>query len=562
MPRGRKRDLALRPLVALAQVGGRRATLRLALLSLLTAATEGVGFVLLVPLLAHAGGSQLPLPLGLSLPEVPLAWLLLGFVGLVILRSVAEVLRRLTAQDLRMAVVDGLRMRALDGVLGARWRWLASLKRGEAEALLVTNIDRAGYGVDMVAGLVRLLFGLGALGLAALAISPAAALTGGATGALVLLFFAPLRRRARRLGEALSRSYDKLHGRLGEVLAGLRVIKSYGREHRTREELSGDLRDLRKLERDYVRDSASAHAALQIGGAGIAAALAYLAISGLEMPLAILLPLGAIFVRALPLVSELQAMWQGWMHASPAIEDALTLIDSAAEAREPTGEGPQPRLRSTIELSGISIAHRPQRPALSGIDLAIAANELLVLTGPSGSGKSTLADIAAGLIAPDEGEVRIDGAVLDAAGRRSWRGRVAYVQQEPVLFSGSVRDNLLWAEPEASEDILRRALEEASADFVFALPEGMDCDLGEGGRALSGGERQRIALARALVRDPDLIVLDEATSAVDAASEQAIAAALHAMTDRRTVIAVAHRGLLPEIADRVVRLDEGRIASA
>ena len=549
-------------LTALIHVGGRKRFGTLALLSLIAAVSEGLGFVLLVPLLAHAmgEGSADPAPFDFALPDLALGWLLVGFVVLVTLRALAEAMRRLAVQDLREAVVDGLRMRAVEGVLAARWRWLASLRRGGAEALLITNIDRAGYGVEMVAGLVRLALALVALGLAAMTISPAAALTGGAAGALVLLGFSPLRRRARRLGEALSRAYDRLQGRLGEVLAGLRVIKSYGRENRTSEELSSELKELRKLERAYVKDTAAAHAALQVGGAALAAAFAYFAIFTLAMPLEILLPLGAIFVRALPLISELQTLWQGWRHAGPAIEDALELIEEASEAREPVAGAEAPRLARAIELRGVSIAHRQQRPALANVDLTIAARELLVLTGPSGSGKSTLADLTAGLIAPDLGDIRIDGVQLTPEARRGWRARVAYVQQEPVLFSGSVRDNLAWAAPDADEESMHRALEEAAAHFVFALPQGIDCDLGEGGRALSGGERQRIALARALMRNPDLIVLDEATSAVDAASEQAIAAALHAMTEKRTVIAVAHRGLLPEIADRVVRLDAGRIA--
>lgn len=556
---GRRRE-TLGGFGALAVIAGRKATGRLVFLSLLSAATEGLGFVLLVPLLAHAGGTAISLPFGLTLPELPLGALLILFVALVILRSVAEVARRLAAQDLQVAVIDGLRMQAVEGLLHARWRWLSGLRKGESEALLITNIDRAGYGVELVARLVRLVLGLFALGLAALAISPAAALTGAAAAALVLLFFTPLRRRARQLGEALSRRHERLHSQLGEMLGALRVIKSYGREDRSASEVERDLAGLRQIERAYVRDSALGHAALNMGAAMVAAGFAWLALDGLAMPLAILLPLAAIFVRTLPLLSELQASWQGWSHELPALEEAISTIRSANEHREDVGPGPALSLSRTIGLRGVSLHHRAERPALGPLDLAIEARQLTVLTGPSGAGKSTLADLAAGLIAPDEGSLHIDDTEITPANRRAWRARVAYVQQEPVLFSGSVRDNLLWAAPDAGEDQMRRALEEASASFVHSLPEGIDCDLGEGGRALSGGERQRIALARALMLDPDLIILDEATSAIDATSEQAIAAAIHAMTERRTVIAIAHRGLLPDIADRVIRLDKGRLA--
>ena len=548
------------PLGDIVRIGTRARFVRLLLLSLVAAASEGAGFVLLVPFLAHAGGSAIDLPFGLTLPELPLGLLLFLFVVLVSIRAASEVARRLAAQDLRVAVVDGLRMQAVDGLLHARWRWLSGLGRGESEALLISNIDRAGYGAEMAARLVRLVLALIALSVAAMAISPSAALTGAAAGVLVMLFFAPLRRRARVIGEALSRRHERLHGRLGETLGALRVIKSYGRETRTAQEIEAELSGLRRTERAYVRDSALGQAVLHIGGAMVAASFAWLALTALALPLAILLPLAAIFVRALPLLSELQASWQGWSHELPALEEALATIRTAGEHREEDVQGPAVALTKVITLQGVSLMHRGERPALGPLDLAIEARQLTVLLGPSGSGKSTLADIAAGLIAPDWGRLLIDETEITPANRRAWRARVAYVQQEPVLFSGTVRDNLLWAAPDANEDQMRRALEEASATFVHSLPEGMDCDLGEGGRALSGGERQRIALARALMLDPDLIILDEATSAIDTASEQAIAAALHTMTETRTVIAIAHRGLLPEIADRVVRLDSGRLA--
>lgn len=544
---------------ALLKIGSRTDAVRLVLLSVVSAASEGVGFVLLVPFIALAAGGQDALSLPVELPTLSLGTLLAIFVLLVVLRAITEVARRLAAQDLSARIVDGLRMRAIDALLNADWRWAMTLRRGENEALLVTNIDRAGYAAEMAARLIRLLLAFLALAFAAMVVSPAAALTGGAAGALVMLIYRPLSRRARRLGEALSRSYDQLHSRLAETLAAMRVIKSFGREVQASSVLERVLADLRRAKRSYVRDSAIGQAALHVGGAMVAAALAWLALAWLALPLATVLPLAAIFVRTVPLIGELQAAVQGWNHASPAIREALAAIEAADAMAEPRAQVAPPRLTDSLEWNAVTLAHTPGRPALCEVTLRIEAGEILVLTGRSGSGKSTLADLAAGLISPDSGHVAVDGTVLDDARRRAWRTRVAYVQQEPVLFSGTVRDNLLWAQPEASEEQLRHALGEASADFVHALPEGIDCDLGEGGRALSGGERQRIALARALLRDPDLIVLDEATSAVDSESEQAIAAALHAMAGRRTILAVAHRGLLSDIADRVVRLDKGRV---
>ena len=166
-----------------------------------------------------------------------------------------------------------------------------------------------------------------------------------------------------------------------------------------------------------------------------------------------------------------------------------------------------------------------------------------------------------GLLAPDAGRMLLDDEALDAAARRAWRPQVAYVQQEAVLFDGSVRDNLLWARPEASEAELRSALERAAARFAFELPGGIDCDLGEGGRQLSGGERQRIALARALLREPSLLILDEATSAIDAAAEREVATAVERLKGSLTIVVIGHRGTLTALADRKIVLEGGRIVA-
>ena len=202
---------------------------------------------------------------------------------------------------------------------------------------------------------------------------------------------------------------------------------------------------------------------------------------------------------------------------------------------------------------------RGERAALDAINLVIPAKQMVALLGPSGSGKSTLADLLGGLISPDSGTLSIDGAVLDAGVRRAWREQVAYVHQEPVLLAASLRDNLRWAVPKASDAALETALR--AAEFAFALPQGLDTLLGDGGRTLSGGERQRLMLARALLRRPTLLILDEATSALDPANEALIVQALERLKGTLTVVLIAHRGALSALADRTYRLDSGRLLS-
>ena len=187
---------------------------------------------------------------------------------------------------------------------------------------------------------------------------------------------------------------------------------------------------------------------------------------------------------------------------------------------------------------------------------------MTAIAGPSGAGKSTLADVLLGLLAPGEGKVCVDGVPLTGPNLHRWRRSVACVPQEPYLFHDTIRANLRWAEPRATEAEMWQALRLAAADgFVAALPDGLDTVTGDRGGRLSGGERQRIALARALMRRPALLVLDEVTGQLDAENERRILEALESLRGHTTVVAIAHRPALLEAADGIVRLESGQVAA-
>jgi ATP-binding cassette subfamily C protein len=196
---------------------------------------------------------------------------------------------------------------------------------------------------------------------------------------------------------------------------------------------------------------------------------------------------------------------------------------------------------------------------LSGVDLTLPVRSTTAIVGPSGAGKSTLADILAGLLQATGGRIEIDGRELND--RRAWRQSVAYVPQDTFLFNASVRENLLWATPAADETAIWNALElAAAAEFIRALPLGLDTLLGERGIRLSGGERQRLAIARALLRKPALLILDEATSALDRDNEARIQSALANLHGHLTMVVIAHRLATVRNADRIVVMQGGRVA--
>ena len=534
------------------------------LLALMAAAatTEGIGLVLAVPLVSALGGGASPLtrnlPAGLGL-----GGLLACYVALVVLRALLVHARTMTTQRLQTSIVDQLRSRAWRGLLAADWRMLGGQRRSASASLLISEVDRAGYAVQQAMAVVATGLTLAALWLAALVLSPKIALGAAFAGALVLFGFGRLRRRARHMGEALGAAYASVHGALGEGLGALREIKSLGSEARAAQLAEQAFAQLRRAQLGFWRAQGLGQVALQAGGALALAGLIWLAVERWAVPAALLLPLIAVFVRAVPLLGAVQDAWLQWAHAHPAITATLELIDTAEAAREPVDTAATaPKLAQELRLSGAGVQFAgAERAALTGIDLVIPAKQMVALLGPSGAGKSTLADLVGGLISPDSGALSIDGTVLDAGLRRAWREQVAYVHQEPVLLAASLRDNLRWAAPEASEAQLEAALHAAAAEFALALPHGLDTLLGDGGRPLSGGERQRLMLARALLRRPALLILDEATSALDPANEALIVHALERLKGTLTILIIAHRGALSAIADRTYRLGDGHLVS-
>ena len=551
----------------LLDLAGRRRTAALFALMIAAALTEGVGLVMLVPLLAvlapgsapagklaaMLGGIGLPLALG------PLLGL---FVALVVVRALILRARTLVALAAQVAVVDTLRRRAWAALLHCEWRTLLTLRRSQSASLLLSEVERAGLGVQQLLLALASAVTLGGILLGALAISPVLTVGAGLAGLVLIGLQTGLRRTAQTLGAAVGEAHSALHASLDEGLGALRTIKSLEGEAAAAAQTAASVAALRRVQLVFARGHTLNQALLQIGGAGLLALLVWLAVTRWQLGAAAILPMVALFARALPLLGQVQDAMLSWLHARPALDAALALTAAAEAAREPSAAAASaPSLTRALEFDAVTLRFGRAAASLDRVSLSVPARGITAVTGASGAGKSTLADLAGGLLAPDAGQVTIDGVALAGPLRRAWRSRVAYVQQDPVLLAGTVRDNLLWAAPGASEAALQRALVDAAATFALDLPEGLETRIGDGGRGLSGGERQRLMLARALLRQPALLILDEATSALDADNEAQIAAALTRLKARMAVLVIAHRGVLAGIADRTYTLKNGRLAS-
>jgi ATP-binding cassette subfamily B protein len=259
-------------------------------------------------------------------------------------------------------------------------------------------------------------------------------------------------------------------------------------------------------------------------------------------------------------IQQLSQLYATFQSAMAALEKIFGVLDTQPRLADAPDAVELPPIQGEVELRGVGFAY-DRVPVLQDIDLHIRAGETVALVGTTGAGKSTLAKLIARFYDPVEGEVRIDGHDLRAVTQRSLRDQLAVVPQEGHLFAGTVAENLAFGRPEATDAELYAAAAAVGADELIAgLPEGMDTVISEKGSGLSAGQRQLISFARALVADPRLLILDEATSSVDLRAEARIETALETLLADRTAIVIAHRLSTIRDADRIVVLEAGRIA--
>lgn len=346
-------------------------------------------------------------------------------------------------------------------------------------------------------------------------------------------------------------------GQAQELLGGIRTVQAYGAEAeeiRRFEERSGLL--ARALSRAaWARSAVPALTEVLAAGA-VAAALAWGGTAAGVPPERLVSLLAALLLLYQP-AKDLGRTTQFATQAAAATERLFEVLDTVHPVADRPGARTAPPLLRGISLAGVEVRYA-DRPALRGLDLALPLGQVTALVGPSGGGKSTVVSLLLRFVRPSRGTLLWDGQDFDAFTAVSLRAQTALVTQDPLLFSGSIRENLLLARPSASDAEVRRAGELAQAeDFVRQLPQGWETSLGEQGSGLSGGQRQRLALARAVLRDAALLVLDEATSNLDPESEREVQRALRQVLRGRTALVVAHRLETVVEADCIHVLDGG-----
>ena len=438
-------------------------------------------------------------------------------------------------------------------------------RRGSMVSRVTSDVDTISMFVQF--GGLMLIVSLGQLTLATVLMviySPVLA-------AVVWICFVPLFLLIRRFQGIVGQAFTEVRERVGELLGavsesvvGAATIRAYGVEDRTALRIDAAIENHRRA---AVSAQIKAVAAFTSGQLVSGLTTAVIIVVGTVLAVHGQLSLGGLLAflflvqlftqpvqTATEILNEMQNAVAGWRRV-------IAVIDTPADVADPAEEGQTlPRGPITVVFEGVGFTYPGGEPVLHEIDLQIAPRSRIAIVGETGSGKSTLAKLLTRLMDPTLGSVRIDGVDLRDVRFSSLRSRVVLVPQEGFLFDASLLDNIRFGKPVATDDNVRLALTELGLDtWLDGLPQGLATQVGQRGESLSAGERQLVALTRAYLADPDLLVLDEATSAVDPATEVRVQRALDSLTRGRTSIAIAHRLSTAEAADEVIVVDKGRI---
>jgi ATP-binding cassette subfamily C protein len=544
----------------------------------ITSLTEGLGVALLFPILQVAGFNLanqghvghytgevrvLLVRSGLA-PRLWLATLLLIFMLLMALRSLFSRVQSVLTFRTVLTYELALSRRLYQAIINADWLFLVRRRSSDFTHALTAELARVANGTYLLIGTVS--NAILALVYIALALKLSAGMTSLvlATGAALLLVSRRWMRAVHESGTAVSESVSEVYSAATEHLQNLKAMKFCDAQ-------TSDLAMFSQLQSSALQQSlantrsqAAAAFWFEAGSLAVLGAIIFASLQILNVAPASILLLLAIFTRLIPRLAAGQSQLQAFLSELPAFENLMTIYRECQENAEvASASGPGPSLAQEICLERVSFRYEAQRPmVLEELSLTIAAGKITAIVGSSGAGKSSIADLVNGLLSPITGRVLVDGAELMPQTARTWRRHVGYVAQDTVLFHDTVRANLRWAKPDASEQEMKEGLSLAAADFVFELPRGLDTTVGDRGMLLSHGQRQRIALARALLRKPGLLILDEATSSLDFENEKRILDAIERLQGRTTVLMIAHRVSAIQRADMIYVIENGRVVES
>jgi len=546
-----------------------RRTLIMTALLLLAGFAEGLGIVTLLPILEAVQGEGGPRSrvgqlivsafnqFGVD-PRIEHLLALIVFTALLssfflwaAMKQVGYTVAHVTA-DLRLTLLERL--------TNAKWSYFVDRSKGALANSISLEATRSSLSYRQACSFLAAVFETAIYAALALAISWRITLLAVVAGGALALILRGFITMARSAGEEETRLVKSLTARLVDTLNGLKSIRAMGREQQLLPLMRHEIAGLHAAEQRNVLAAHTLALLQQPLVSGMLAIGLYALLRFGDQPLSTVLVVAFLFHRLLGKVNTLQQRYQGVTFGESAFWSLRNAIDSAAEAEEVIPAAAiQPTFSSSVEFRDVSFAYQDTL-VVDRVSFTIEAGQFVAIVGPSGSGKTTIADLLVGLHRPASGEIRIDGVSLAEVDLRAWRRKIGYVPQDTLLFHDSIMRNVTLGDESISGERVEAALRAADAwDFVSRRPAGLNEIIGEGGSKLSGGQRQRIAIARALVGNPSLLVLDEATTALDPATEEAICSTLRKLAGNVTIVAISHQAALQNAADVVYRLEKGRL---
>ncbi len=459
-------------------------------------------------------------------------------------------------------VATDLRLDLLRALTVTRWEFFISKPIGSLANAMATEAKRASAAYYNGVLALAELFQVVAIAATAYLVSWQAALIALGAGVMIVTSLKRFVRKARKAGLKQTDLLKSMLALMTDMLQSIKPLKAMAREQLADYLLEKKTTRLNKALQTQVY-SKEVLKAFQEPLVMICLAIGlYVALVYWLMPLPTVMVLAFLLAKLMRQLNGVQERYQEMVMFESAYWSLRATIDEIDRNHETASGTHPPTLKHGLRLGSVSFAYA-DRYVLEDVSVEFPAGWITALIGPSGSGKTTVVDLVTGLLRPQQGEVWLDDLPLAQVDLHRWRKMIGYIPQETLLLHDTVLNNVTLGDPMIREESVVNALRSAGAwDFVSTLPLGIHSVVGERGGKLSGGQRQRIAIARALVHEPALLILDEATSALDPENEAAICATLSQLRGKHTILAISHQPALKTIADRVYRIQDGRVVTA